>query len=120
MRRNCVHSCRIYTARLSPALNGSSEIRHFECSDAIEIRNGIIFDFYTGLTHMRQSHFTSENFPIFGMLLSITINVVRALSERMSCVKTSTISTGILGEAKHSSRKTDTKDRALECWVGGS
>ena len=47
--RNCVDSCRIYTARLSPALNGRSEIRRFERSDAIEICNGIIFDFYTGL-----------------------------------------------------------------------
>ena len=43
-------SC-ISTARLSPALNGSSEIRSLECSDAIEIHNGIIFDFYTGLPH---------------------------------------------------------------------
>ena len=51
--RNCVDSCRIYTVRLSPALNGSSEIRRFERSDAIEIRNRIIiFDFYTGLTHI--------------------------------------------------------------------
>ena len=33
---------------MSPALNGSS----FECSDAIEIRDGIIFDFYTGLPHV--------------------------------------------------------------------
>ena len=30
---------------LSPALNGSSEIRCFE------IRDGVIFDFYTGLSH---------------------------------------------------------------------
>ena len=39
---------------LSPALNGSSEIRHFERSDTIELRNGTIFDFYTGLPHMLQ------------------------------------------------------------------
>ena len=54
--RNCVNSCRIYTARLSPTLNGSSEIRCFECSDAIEIRNGIIIDFYMGLLHILQYH----------------------------------------------------------------
>ena len=36
---------------MSPVLNGSSAIRHFEGSDAIEIRNGITFDFYTGLPH---------------------------------------------------------------------
>ena len=37
---------------LNPALNGSSEMRHFERSDAIEICNGIISDFYTGLIHI--------------------------------------------------------------------
>ena len=37
---------------MSPALNGSSAIRHFEGSDAIEIRDGITFDFYTGLPHL--------------------------------------------------------------------
>ena len=51
--RNCVDSCRIYIVRLSPALNGSSEIRRFERSDAIKIRNGIIFDFYMGLPHIK-------------------------------------------------------------------
>ena len=34
---------------MSPALNGSSAIWHFEGSDAIEIRDRITFDFYTGL-----------------------------------------------------------------------
>ena len=37
---------------MRPALNGSSAIRRFEHSDAIEIRDGITFDFYTGLPHM--------------------------------------------------------------------
>ena len=37
---------------VSSALNGSSAIRRFEGSDAIEIRNGITFDFYTGLPHL--------------------------------------------------------------------
>ena len=37
---------------MSPALNGSSVIRRFEGSDAIEVRDGITFDFYTGLPHM--------------------------------------------------------------------
>ena len=34
---------------MSPALNGSSAIWRFEGSDAVEIRNGITFGFYTGL-----------------------------------------------------------------------
>ena len=40
---------------MSPALNRSSEIWRFEGSDAIEIRDGITFDFYTGLPHVYSS-----------------------------------------------------------------
>ena len=36
---------------MSPALNGSSGLERFECSNAIEIRNRIMFDFYPGLPH---------------------------------------------------------------------
>ena len=43
---------RIYTARLSPALNGSSEIRCFERSDTIEIHNGIIYSISTRDCHI--------------------------------------------------------------------
>ena len=44
---------------MSPALSGSSGIQHFKYSDAIEICDGvifdfyIIFDFYTGLSHIQ-------------------------------------------------------------------
>ena len=37
---------------MGPALNGSSVIQRFEGSDAIEIHDGITFDFYTGLPHV--------------------------------------------------------------------
>ena len=37
---------------MSPTLNRSSVIRHFERSDAIEICDRITFDFYTGLPHL--------------------------------------------------------------------
>ena len=37
---------------MSPALDESSAIWCFEGSEAIEIRNGITFDFYTGLPHI--------------------------------------------------------------------
>ena len=40
---------------MSPALNGSSAIRRFERSVAIEIRDGITLDFYTGLPQMHLS-----------------------------------------------------------------
>ena len=36
---------------MSPALNRSSAIWHLKHSDAIKIRDGIIFDFYMGLSH---------------------------------------------------------------------
>ena len=37
---------------MSPALNESSAIRRFKHSNAIKIRDGIIFDFYMGLPHI--------------------------------------------------------------------
>ena len=42
-----VNAATIDASRLSPAPNGSSEIRCFERSNAIEIRDGIISDFTT-------------------------------------------------------------------------
>ena len=42
----------VYTAHLSSALNGSSEISRFKRADTIEIRNGITFVFYSGLPHI--------------------------------------------------------------------
>ena len=35
--------------RMSPTLNESSVLKHFEHSSTIEIRNRIMFDFYSGL-----------------------------------------------------------------------
>ena len=43
---------------MSPALNGSSALQRFERSNAIEIRNGIMFDFYPGLPQMCASTFS--------------------------------------------------------------
>ena len=37
---------------MSSALNGSLAIQRFEGSDAIEIHDGITFDFYTRLPHI--------------------------------------------------------------------
>ena len=47
-----IDGCCVYTVHLSSALNGSSEISRFKRRVVMEIRNGIIFDFYTGLTHV--------------------------------------------------------------------
>ena len=43
----------INTARMSLALNRSSAPERFERGNAIEIRNGIMFDFYPGLPHIQ-------------------------------------------------------------------
>ena len=37
------------TKHMSPALNGTLAVRHFEHNNAIEISDSIIFDFYTRL-----------------------------------------------------------------------
>ena len=42
----------IFVVRISPSLNGSSALQGFECSNAVEIHNGIMFDFYPGLPHI--------------------------------------------------------------------
>ena len=47
---------------MSPALNGSSVIWRFEGSNAIEIRDGITFDFYTGLPHIYMIRNTRQHF----------------------------------------------------------
>ena len=41
---------------MSPTLNESSAIRRSECINALKICDGITFDFYTGLPHMRIPH----------------------------------------------------------------
>ena len=42
----------IYTAHMSPTLNGSFALECFERGNAIKIRNGMMFNFYPGLPHM--------------------------------------------------------------------
>ena len=42
----------VYTVRMGPTFNGRSALQRFERGNAIEIRNGIMFDFYLGLPHI--------------------------------------------------------------------
>ena len=51
---------------MSPALSGSSVLQRVELNDALEIRNGIIFDFYSGLPHiyMWQSRAEIEGYSV--------------------------------------------------------
>ena len=37
---------------MSPALKRITALQHFECGNAVEIHNGIIFNFYPGLPHV--------------------------------------------------------------------
>ena len=39
---------------MSPALSGSLALWHVKLGDALEIRVGIIFDFYPGLPHIKR------------------------------------------------------------------
>ena len=59
---------RIYEACISPALNKSSAVRHFGRHDAIEICDGIIFDFYMRLPHIASSK-TSRKYLLPHMIL---------------------------------------------------
>ena len=48
---------------MSPALSRSSALYHVKLGDALEIRNGIIFDFYWGLpTYILFSFYLPRNF----------------------------------------------------------
>ena len=42
----------INTARMSPALNGSAALEHYERGNATELRNRLMLDFYLGLPHI--------------------------------------------------------------------
>ena len=54
------YSC-IYESCMNPALNGSSAIRRFEGNDVIKLRDGITFDFYTGLPHIPSAFVNINN-----------------------------------------------------------
>ena len=43
----------VYRVRMSPTLNRNSVLQRFERGNAIEVRNGIMFNFYPGLPHLR-------------------------------------------------------------------
>ena len=45
----------IYPARIGHTPNGSSALQHFERGNALEIRDGIMFDFYPGLPQVLTS-----------------------------------------------------------------
>ena len=49
---------------MSPTLNGSSALEDFERSNAIELRNGIVFNFYPGLPHVHIVAHIVALFPI--------------------------------------------------------
>ena len=45
---------------MSLALDGSFALQRFKCSNAVELRNGIMFDFYPGLPHMYVVRYCGE------------------------------------------------------------
>ena len=62
---------------MSPALNGISALQRFEHSNAIEIRNGIMFDFYPGLPYMSNSLYMYANW--INLLVTKKIKVVNVV-----------------------------------------
>ena len=42
----------VYEVHMSPALSGSSALLHVKLGDVLKICNGIIFNFYLGLSHV--------------------------------------------------------------------
>ena len=67
MLHGLIRCSRIYEPLMSPALNGSSAIQGFERGDAIEIRDGIIFDCYMGLSQLclKNGYFEPKNVCAF-------------------------------------------------------
>ena len=45
----------VYPVRMSPAFNGISVLERLKCGNAIEICNGIMFDFYPELPQIQSS-----------------------------------------------------------------
>ena len=81
LHRLVSYSC-IYEAHMSPTLKGSSAIQRFERSDAIEIRDGITFNFYTGLPHVQN--------PTYGTNCMNHANLGRAWMRWLRYTATST------------------------------
>ena len=68
-----INTCHIYTARMSPALNGSSALQRFKRSNASEICNRIMFHFYLGLPYLS---FNLINPALIKQVLLISITIV--------------------------------------------
>ena len=68
----------VYTVCMNPTLNRSSALQRVKLSDALEIRNGIIFDFYSGLPHMIQVQYA---------LLWYKVSTLHHLKDRLSNIK---------------------------------
>ena len=52
MLRRLIWYSYIFAVRMIPALNGSFVLQCFECGNPVELRNGIMIDFYSGLPHI--------------------------------------------------------------------
>ena len=49
-----------FAARMSPALSRNTALQRFECGNAVEIRNRIMFNFYPGLPHDSKTEISSH------------------------------------------------------------
>ena len=62
----------VYTARMSPALSGSSALERFKRINVIEIRNGIMLDFYPGLPQLQLVCLDEYSVSIYFQMVSLS------------------------------------------------
>ena len=75
----------IYIARMNPTLSGSSALQRVKLGDVPEIRNGIIFDFYSGLPHMRKIACPYSP-QLWSYVTSVCVRVWQSCSIMRSCL----------------------------------
>ena len=62
---------------MSPVLNGSSALERFECSNAIEICNGIMFGFHPGLPHITANKYLFDR--VIHLVTLVTRDTIQGL-----------------------------------------
>ena len=79
MLYKCGKYSRAYPAHMGPALNISSALECFERSDAIEIHNRIMLDFYPGLPHvgMASMLYSVCVTPTLTLLGTCSVNIIK-------------------------------------------
>ena len=74
----------IFTTCMSPTLNESFVLQHFERSNAIEMSNRIMFNFYPGLPHVSRTNWRSDtHLTVTARLLVFTALLLISCQEEL-------------------------------------